>query len=176
MNALVTSEGQSNPAHGGIYVDGAVSPTVIRNCWIDTPGYDAIVLNGAKYARVLNNRMTYGSAGGANRAVRLIGAWGCIVENNVAANGNQNDPAIRLESGSKYNRIWHNDYLSEAGTFALPIEEDVRGRNEVDRLVRTFGSQPTTGTWLVGDMVYNSAPVAGTVGWIRTSTGWKAFG
>jgi hypothetical protein len=40
---------------------------------------------------------------------------------------------------------------------------------------------PTTGTWVVGDIVYNSAPTAGGfVGWICTTAGtpgtWKTFG
>ena len=40
---------------------------------------------------------------------------------------------------------------------------------------------PTTGTWIVGDKVYNNAPIAGgTIGWICTVAGipgtWKTFG
>jgi hypothetical protein len=40
---------------------------------------------------------------------------------------------------------------------------------------------PTTGTWVVGDVVYNSAPAsAGYIGWVCTVAGtpgtWKTFG
>lgn len=40
---------------------------------------------------------------------------------------------------------------------------------------------PTTGTWLQGDIVFNTAPTAGgTIGWVCTSAGtpgtWKTFG
>jgi hypothetical protein len=49
-------------------------------------------------------------------------------------------------------------------------------------LVRMLGTvAPTTGTWVVGDIVYNSAPAAGGfIGWVCTTAGtpgtWKTFG
>lgn len=49
-------------------------------------------------------------------------------------------------------------------------------------LVRMLGTAaPVTGTWVVGDIVYNSAPVAGgTIGFVCTTAGtpgtWKTFG
>ena len=48
--------------------------------------------------------------------------------------------------------------------------------------VRLLGAAaPTTGTYEVGDIVYNSAPVAGgSIGWVCTTAGtpgtWKTFG
>ena len=46
---------------------------------------------------------------------------------------------------------------------------------------RQASSIPTTGTWVVGDVVYNSAPAsAGYIGWVCTVAGtpgtWKTFG
>lgn len=49
---------------------------------------------------------------------------------------------------------------------------------------RTVGeatSIPTTGTWAVGDIMWNSAPAAsGTMGWVCVTAGtpgtWKTFG
>jgi len=48
---------------------------------------------------------------------------------------------------------------------------------------RTATSVPTTGTWAVGDIVWNSAPTAGgTIGWVCTTGGapgtfvFKTFG
>lgn len=43
------------------------------------------------------------------------------------------------------------------------------------------GSAPTTGTWAVGDIVWDTSPTAGgTIGWVCTTAGtpgtWKAFG
>ena len=40
---------------------------------------------------------------------------------------------------------------------------------------------PTTGTWVVGDIVYNDTPAAGGfIGWVCTTAGtpgtWKTFG
>jgi hypothetical protein len=46
---------------------------------------------------------------------------------------------------------------------------------------RKTNAAPTTGSWLVGDVVYNSAPAsAGYIGWVCTTAGtpgtWKTFG
>ena len=39
-----------------------------------------------------------------------------------------------------------------------------------------FTAAPTVGTWVIGDMVWNTAPVAGgTPGWVYTASGWKAM-
>ncbi len=42
----------------------------------------------------------------------------------------------------------------------------------------TYGSAaPVSGTWGLGDVVMNNAPVSGGfAGWINTTTGWKTFG
>ena len=47
--------------------------------------------------------------------------------------------------------------------------------------VSTASSIPVSGTWLTGDIVYNSTPVpGGTIGWVCTTGGtpgtWKVFG
>jgi hypothetical protein len=44
-----------------------------------------------------------------------------------------------------------------------------------------YTAPPTAGVWNVGDMVYNSAPVAGgSMGWVCVTAGtpgtWKTFG
>ena len=48
-------------------------------------------------------------------------------------------------------------------------------------MVSTAAAAPTTGTWVVGDLVYNTAPAAaGYLGWVCTVAGtpgtWKGFG
>ena len=53
---------------------------------------------------------------------------------------------------------------------------DVNGRTWA-----VAAAAPTTGTWKVGDMVYNNAPAAGgKIGWVCTVAGtpgtWKAWG
>ncbi|MBA4849499.1 glycosyl hydrolase family 28-related protein [Emticicia sp. BO119] len=47
--------------------------------------------------------------------------------------------------------------------------------------IRFASAAPSTGTWAIGDIVYNSAPIAGgTMGWVCTTAGtpgtWKTFG
>lgn len=44
-----------------------------------------------------------------------------------------------------------------------------------------YGAPPTSGTWAVGDTVWNSAPApSGYIGWVCTTAGspgiWKGFG
>ena len=54
-------------------------------------------------------------------------------------------------------------------------------REKIGRGVSFAAAAPSTGTWLQGEIVYNSAPAAGgTVGWVCTTSGspgtWKTFG
>lgn len=49
------------------------------------------------------------------------------------------------------------------------------------RSMLSAGAIPTTGTWKVGDIVFNNAPApSGTIGWVCTTAGtpgtWKTFG
>jgi hypothetical protein len=44
-------------------------------------------------------------------------------------------------------------------------------------LTQYASAAPTTGTWVAGDIVYNSAPAVGQpIGWMRTSTAWRSMG
>jgi hypothetical protein len=51
----------------------------------------------------------------------------------------------------------------------------------MNRRVKEAASVPTTGTWILGDVVWNSSPTpGGTIGWVCTIAGtpgtWKTFG
>ena len=80
-------------------------------------------------------------------------------------------------SGSKvYNNLFAVNPVVNGNTLT-------GGRISLDNGNTSFTSSafPTTGTWVQGDIVYNSAPAAGgSLGWICTTAGtsgtWKTFG
>jgi hypothetical protein len=44
-------------------------------------------------------------------------------------------------------------------------------------ITQYLSAAPTTGTWVAGDVVYNSAPAVGQpIGWMRTSSAWRSVG
>lgn len=57
----------------------------------------------------------------------------------------------------------------------------IRNKQIVSKNITWASAAPTTGTYLVGDIVYNSAPTSsGTIGWVCVTAGtpgtWKTFG
>ncbi len=69
--------------------------------------------------------------------------------------------------------------------YRLPTMYIVDDINDVRSYIADESSRlsaaPTTGTWAVGDTVYNTAPAAaGFIGWVCTVAGspgtWKTFG
>lgn len=64
---------------------------------------------------------------------------------------------------------------------SLSIQEIVHGTPDVNNRILRGAAAPTAGAYIVGDVVYDSAPAAaGTMGWVCTTAGspgtWKTFG
>jgi len=87
------------------------------------------------------------------------------------------DQGARLNAVSPV-REWANNDLS--GGIGRIVSPPSSGRGH--RFSERFDTAaPTTGTWAVGDRVWNTAPAAnGTMGWVCTTAGtpgtWKTFG
>lgn len=66
--------------------------------------------------------------------------------------------------------------LGGHGLICLPTAEAAKNQNKV----RWRSAAPTTGTWAVGDIIYNTAPTAGgKIGWVCVTADpltWKTFG
>lgn len=76
---------------------------------------------------------------------------------------------------------WTLEGIKASGTGWSPYV-DMRGALKIGGLRHTTGSAaPASGTWAVGDIVYNTAPAAsGYVGWVCVTAGspgtWRGFG
>lgn len=84
---------------------------------------------------------------------------------------------IRFAPTTAARRWYGNDSQGTVGSVTNPPASGFGFRNS-----ERFGAAaPTTGTWALGDMVWNAAPAAaGTMGWVCTTAGtpgtWKTFG
>lgn len=106
-----------------------------------------------------------------------------LTECRLTFDGVNVDGGIKSFSNNVINQdtfIW--DGVTEKGTYVsstnypYEVKDMYKGRREVYRT-----TAPTTGTWSVGDITYNTAPAsAGYVGWICTVAGtpgtWNTFG
>jgi hypothetical protein len=78
-----------------------------------------------------------------------------------------------------YPFLFGNIYDS-SGSFVRYVE--IAGAVATKRKIRyNFSAAPATGTWSIGDIVYNNAPASGGyIGWVCTASGspgiWKTFG
>jgi hypothetical protein len=88
---------------------------------------------------------------------------------------------ISLNGSSAGSELFIDEFCVAAGTKAL-INPGKFGSFELNQKTHTSDSAaPTTGTWKLGDIVYNTSPAsAGYVGWVCTAAGtpgtWKTFG
>jgi hypothetical protein len=85
--------------------------------------------------------------------------------------------SIWFKTGSNNNRIHSGDLFAGTGVLDNGTGNYVFGTKRE----QTGTAAPTSGTWAVGDVVWNSAPNAGGfAGWICTTAGtpgtWKTFG
>ncbi len=180
----------------GVLVNGTQSGvTSIEKFYIDGNGAAGLgggveVVNG-HWVHVADNRITVPD-GLTSYAVRLKSSgatagtqsYGCVVENNAVrkTTANLGEAVIKVDAASSSNRIIGNRYLSDA--VDVPAVVDFTGSNSVQFLAfaqSATSPQLGTGTWRVGDIVWNTAPTGSpaTAGWICTATGtpgtWKAI-
>lgn len=76
-----------------------------------------------------------------------------------------------------------NDITGDSGSYTVLsstfVSDNVYGSGVT--YVNSVGALPTTGTWKVGDSIYNATPTAGgSIGWVCVTAGtpgtWKTFG
>lgn len=90
------------------------------------------------------------------------------------------DRAISIDSSTPNAHVFGN--TSNAATTVFGAVNTTRQENNSwNARVLYRSSAPSSGTWAVGDRVYNTAPSAsGTIGWVCTTAGspgtWKEFG
>lgn len=100
------------------------------------------------------------------------------LKNNIGRNAI--DQGIRFQAATPAllendNNVWQG---ALGPTLAMPVTPVTQGRV---RGVYSGNAAPTTGTYVIGDIVYDESPTAGgTLGWVCTAGGapgtWKTFG
>jgi len=139
-----------------------------------------------KGADISGNRILPGTAGAGTYAVELLSSRLCRIRENRAARNNHDDNYTIFDNDTnRYNTYSKNMRAScivvepmQLSSFPDPFFDAVRYETHV----HNYGSAaPTTGTWVQGDIVWNSAAAAsGFVGWVCVTAGtpgtWKTFG
>jgi hypothetical protein len=193
-------EGGAGPA---IYIKDAAGhgiPTIVEKIWIENKSpTDTVVLDGARNVIVQNCRIQDGVKDAAleRRAIRLKNAaFSNIIRDNLIAVEGESLPGtamshgdqIELEAGCFNNHLENNLSLRKVPSnrpSGVPVITHDRNHIVGQRqAVSHRDSAPASGTWEVGDVVFNARPDQLKVaGWIciRETTRaapaiWKAFG
>lgn len=180
-------------------------PSIVEKVWIENGSRrDTIVLDGARGCILQNCRITGGEKGNpAVRAIRLKnGAFSNILRDNFIAvegaplelTGMATGDQIMLEPGCVNNHLENNLSLRNLADFwASGVPVITGDRNHVvgqRQVISHRNSPPSTGTWELGDIVFNTHPnqtkVAGWIcvaesianpdGTLASPAVWKAFG
>jgi len=183
-----TVEGNSGRA---VLVNGPQSGvTSIEKFYMEGNGGGVEVVNG-HWVHVADNRIgvpddptSYAVKLKSSGGTPGTESYGCVVENNAVrkTTANLGEAIIKVDPLSFSNRIIGNRYLSDSAD--VPAVVDFTGSNTVQSLA--FAQSATspalgTGTWRVGDIVWNTAPTGSpaAAGWICTTAGtpgtWKAI-
>jgi hypothetical protein len=147
---------------------------------------------GMKQTVTLNNTKTYvidlNVTNVAGSGITAIKVGSDDITNGVAftptANGSQAVKCFGADAtGTVYEAYVNAFTLAEVLADQTQVAEanDRLTREKNGRGVSYAAAAPTTGTWLQGEVVYNTAPAAGGfVGWVCTTSGtpgtWKTFG
>lgn len=93
---------------------------------------------------------------------------------------------VTITNNTCLSSLSDNIYAPNGGTIADNVGEvyytQFTTKSKVGMLTRTYGeAAPSSGTWAVGDIVYDSTPSAsGFIGWVCVTAGtpgtWKTFG
>jgi hypothetical protein len=157
-----------------LYLDsGEVDGNNISNGPSIGTGQLGIQLGNTKKTSLTNNNIV-----GFYYGIRLLGSGNgvknCIIGPNNFSGNTVAD--ILIDAGCENNII----ILTDPNT--VVIDNSAPGSNTfIKSWLGASTADPSTGTYAVGDIIYNSAPVAGGfIGWVCTTAGtpgtWKTFG
>jgi hypothetical protein len=181
-----SGEGIVNWLSNGIVLSGNMRDVAITNNVVRGCGQAGINVNDwVVRAKVSGNQLSM-CGGGGNPAMTVGGSYGTYTNNTLSfddAQGSQGNQIIEI-AGSDYNYIAGNyigDFSGARGTVTIIGANTVLGRNQFGDRPQYASAAPTTLSWVVGDIVYNTTSTAGGfIGWVCTTAGtpgtWKTFG
>jgi parallel beta-helix repeat protein len=113
------------------------------------------------------------AAGISNGNVGASTMTGCRIDSNIVRNGPR---GLKFINNSTDLIIVDNNTRTCANADTIPATALIRTQLEYE-----MSAAPASGTWKVGDRIWNTAPAAsGTLGWVCTAAGtpgtWKVFG
>lgn len=165
-------------AAGGIYVAGTIQSKIENNFCASNTGYGIQLQTGTGFGRttVINNTLAANS-GGYGIYDNASGS-GNVISNNIFTD--ESSPVVQTLNIYVNDSVVIENNRNLIGTTGYP--------NIVSGTIKQYlnswqyaSAAPTTGTWVVGDTFYNSAPTAGgTIGFVCTTAGtpgtWKTWG
>lgn len=178
-NSVVRDNIINNNAGSGIYTAGSIGLRIEGNVCTGQTSYGIRLVQGTGAGRItVTNNVLAANSGGYGIYDEANGS-GNVISNNIftdesssvvqTSNIYVNDSNVVIQSNR--NLIGTSGYPNIAGGSAKQYLNSWQYAS----------AAPTTGTWVVGDTFYNSAPTAGgTIGFVCTTAGtpgtWKTWG
>lgn len=167
----------------GIAVVKADGLDVSGNTVRDMGGIGIFLQNSNRTVAARNVVLNNGRIGPANQGVRTSGCATLLVDENIITD----TQATKTQSYGLYlttttGAVVRNNYLTGNATGPFYADsQDYDYDAAFTRKEKVASAAPTTGTWSVGDVVWNSAAAAsGYIGWVCVTAGtpgtWKTFG
>ena len=173
-----------NCTDDGIFLKNNAIDCVVNGAHCYANGYAGMETT-ATNTRILN--CTFGSASESTQdfGVRIgPSSIGDVLENNVCLGAT--NVAFSLANGTSYGAV--SSFINNVGPSAstgtgglLQVPFAVLGAGNTAKKWMYGTAIPASGTWQVGDTIWNTAPTAGGfIGWVCTTAGtpgtWKTFG
>lgn len=178
-NAVIRDNVTNNNTRSGIYASSTIGLTIQNNfsAYNTLYGIQLITGTGLGRATITGNTLA-ANAGGYGIYDNANGS------NNVISNNfftDESSPVVQTTSiYVNDNSVVINNNRTLTGTAGIPTIGGGTAKQQLNSW-QYLSAAPATGTWSVGDIVYNSAPAsAGYIGFVCTVAGtpgtWKTFG
>lgn len=164
-------------ATNGIYLRGGTRHTITGNTVRSAAGH-GIELQSVIFASITANGVYDAGASADNTydGINIADATSIVVSRNIVS-GTRHRLGLNATGTSDSIIFQQNPLSSGHGTFAI-----TGNSSQADQRASSFAAAaPVSGTWVTGDVVFNSAPASGgNVGWVCSSGGspgtWLQFG
>ena len=181
----ITGGSYVSSASGSIRVDGDACVSMVEmsdvhaECAVDQA---AFFLDDAIRTSILGNTLVGGGAGGSkNDLFGTNNVQNTIMGNNFINWKLNRGLLVAVTTSPENDLIVNNNYATVAGTIGSASFTSILRFNQDQNRWQSNTGAPGSGTWVRGDVVWDSTPTAGSfMGWVCTTAGtpgtWKTFG
>jgi parallel beta-helix repeat protein len=178
-NAIIRDNVTNNNTFSGIYASATIGSTIQNNFSAYNTLYGIHLVSGTGLGRTTVTGNTLAANAGGYGVYDNSNGSNNVISNNFFTD--ESSPVVQTTSiYANDNGVVIENNRTLIGTAGLPTVAGGTARQILNSW-QYLTAAPSTGTWAVGDIVYNSAPAsAGYIGFVCTVAGtpgtWKSFG